>query len=175
MQKIYILQMHSRTLPANIIKFFTGYPYSHITLSLDSDCYTTYSFGRRKVHSIINSGFITERQDGPFFSYFNKTVCRIFEIEISDEKYERLKAELAVMVEDPYKYRYDMIGIVPRLMGIAFTRKNRFVCSNFVADMLERSDICQFDKPACLIKPRDFESIENIKEIYTGPYKQFVG
>lgn len=175
MQSIYLIQMHSNTLPAKIIKAFTGYPYSHVGLSLERSCDVIYSFGRRKVHSIFNGGFTAEHKDGEFFTCFNKTMCRIFEIKVSDEQYDQLKGRLKEMLESQYDYRYDMIGILPRLFGIPYTRKDRYVCSYFVADMLERFDVHKFDKSTCLIKPEDFEQVQGLNEVYNGFYRQYTG
>ena len=43
MKKIYILLMHTNTIPANLVKFITNYKYSHVALSLDKSCDTLYS------------------------------------------------------------------------------------------------------------------------------------
>lgn len=37
-KKIYIIQMHTHTMPARIIKLATRYEYSHIAISLTADC-----------------------------------------------------------------------------------------------------------------------------------------
>ncbi len=175
MQSIYLILMHSNTLPSKIIKAFTGYPYSHVALSLERNCDVIYSFGRRKVHSILNGGFTAEHKHGAFFTCFNKTVCRIFEIEVTDEQYEQLKGRLDEMLECQHDYRYDMIGILPRLFGIPYTRKDRYVCSYFVADMLERVAVHKFDKSTCFIKPKDFEQLKDLNEVYNGFYRQYTG
>lgn len=44
MKKIYILLMHTNTIPAKIIKFVTRYEYSHVGISLEKNCNTIYSF-----------------------------------------------------------------------------------------------------------------------------------
>ena len=42
--KIYIIQMHTYTIPSRLIKRITNYEYSHIAISLDRNCNTIYSF-----------------------------------------------------------------------------------------------------------------------------------
>lgn len=68
MKKIYIILMHTRTIPAKLIKFATKYEYSHVGLSLEESCEEIYSFGRRKATSIINSGFTVEHKGRRIFS-----------------------------------------------------------------------------------------------------------
>lgn len=64
MKKIYILLMHTKTIPSKIVRFFTRYKYSHVAMSLDKSCEVTYSFGRRKLNSILNGGFNILNKEG---------------------------------------------------------------------------------------------------------------
>ena len=173
MKKIYILLMHTNTIPANLIRFFTRYRYSHVAISFNKECNILYSFGRRKPHSIINAGFTKEYKNGEFFKYFNKTECKIYELEITEEQYEKFNAIIENMKLNEEKYKYDILGIFPRYFGIPVTRENKFVCSYFAAHALEKANICKFNKEACLVKPQDFEEINSLKEIYKGYYNLY--
>lgn len=173
MKKIYILLMHTNTIPAKIIKFATRYKYSHVGISLEKNCNTIYSFGRRKFNSILNAGFCIEYKDGKFFEKFNKTICRIYEVEISDDQYEDVKKLINKMKSNMNDYKYDYLGIVPRFLGIPIILKNKYVCSYFVAALLQKANICKFNKETCFIRPKDFENLEGLKEIYTGKYLSY--
>ena len=50
MKKIYILLMHTYTIPSKIVKIFTNYEYSHVGISLSRECDEIYSFGRKKIN-----------------------------------------------------------------------------------------------------------------------------
>lgn len=169
-KKIYIVLMHTKTIPSKIVKFFTKYKYSHVAISLEKGCKTTYSFGRRKLNSILNGGFSVLQKDGEFFKKFNKTECKIYEIEVTEEQYRKVSEIIEKMIKEQEKYKYDFIGIIPRFFGIPITIKNRYVCSYFVAEVLEKANILKFNKPTCLIKPKDFENIKIFKKIYEGKY-----
>ena len=43
-------------------------------------------------------------------------------------------------------YKYDFVGLILRYMKLPVTFKNRYVCSYFVAKLLDDYDICVFDK-----------------------------
>ena len=88
MKKIYILLMHTHTIPAKIIKTVTNYEYSHVGICLDKDCSAIYSFGRRHLHFIFDAGFLIEYKDGDFFKTFNKTKCKIYEVKVTDKQYD---------------------------------------------------------------------------------------
>ena len=170
MRKIYILLMHTNTIPSKLVKYFTRYKYSHVAISLTEDCYTTYSFGRRSLYNILNGGLSIQNKDGKFFGKFNKTTCKIYELEVTEEQYESVKEKLQYMEKNIDNYKYDFFGIVPRMFGKPVTFKDRFVCSYFVACVLTEANICDFGKDTCLVVPRDFEGIKGFKQIYSGGY-----
>jgi len=72
MKKVYILLMHTNTLPSKFIKLFTRYSYTHVGISLDEDCNTIYSFGRKTLYSFLNGGFVIEGKTGAFLEKFHE-------------------------------------------------------------------------------------------------------
>ena len=170
MKKIYILLMHTNTRPSKFIKLMTWYKYSHVAISLERECSTIYSFGRRNPRSIKNSGFSKQRKDGEFFKIFNKTKCKIYEIEVEENKYNNLKQILENMEANANIYKYYYLGVALRYLYIPMIFKNKYVCSYFVADLLQKAEICNFDKKAYFMKPKDFENIKGLNEIYVGDY-----
>ena len=170
MKKIYVLLMRTKTSTDRFIRFMTKYDYSHVAISLDKSCEDTYSFGRKKPHSILNGGFVKENKDGAFFKVFNDTTCKIYEVETSDEKYEKLKNIIESMEEKKEIYKYDYLGIAYRFFNIPKTYENRYVCSYFVADVLEKSNIYKFEKEPCFIRAEDFDNVKEFNEIYAGKY-----
>jgi len=173
MKKIYVLLMHTNTIPSKLVKFFTRYKYSHVGIALEKDCKTIYSFGRKSLRFIFKAGFSIEDKDGEFFKLFNQTMCKIYEVEITSEQYEKLKEIINEMALNQNDYKYDFIGIIARYFGIPLTFKNKYVCSYFVADVLEKSNIYSFDKKTSLVCPKDFENIFEFKEIYSGDYLKY--
>ena len=170
---IYIVQMHTNTIPANIVKIFTGYKYSHVSLSFEKNCDNTYSFGRRKVNNPLNGGFVKENKYGEFFKKFNKTMCRVFEIEVTKKQYDELRFIINKMEENKERYGYDFIGTFFRFFKIPVTFKNKSVCSIFLAEVLEKTKIYKFNKRLCFVKPEDFENMRNSKLIYEGKYLEY--
>lgn len=173
MNKIYLVLMHTYTIPSRLVRFFTRYEYSHVGISLDKHCEKIYSFGRRNVNSILDGGFIVEHKKGEFFNKFNNTVCKIYEIEVSEEEYKKVNEIINNIELNEEKYKYDFKGIIPRFFGIPITIKDRYVCSYFVADILEKAGIYKFNKKVCFIKPKDFEKLSISNEIYTGKYSLY--
>ena len=170
MKQLYILLISSRSIPDTVIRSITGYKYGHSALSLTRDCKILYSFGRRTVHNIFNGGFTIERQDGLFYTFFNETVCTIYELDVTDEQYMKLHAVLDQMAYRMNTYNYDFLGIVLRYFHLPVSFKKKYVCSSFIARLLTITGIHEFDKPDYYVKPADLRLIPRLREIYTGKY-----
>ncbi len=173
MKKIYIILMHTNTIPARIIRLATRYKYSHVAISFERNCNMTYSFGRKNINSVLDAGFVKEYKNGKFFRKFNKTECKIYEINVTDEQYYNAWHIIKNMEKHKEVYKYDIRGIILRFFGIPLAFKNRYVCSYFVASILQRAKIYKFKKKICCIEPKDFEKVNKLHEIYSGPYKMY--
>lgn len=171
--KIYVIQMHTKTIPSKIIKVMTRYKYSHMAISFNKKCNKLYSFGRKKYNSIFNSGFVCENKNGEFFKKFKDTKCRIFEVEVTKEQYYSLRKIIKDMERHQECFKYDYLGICLRYFKIPVAFKNKYVCSYFVAEMLEEADIHKFNKKTCFIEPKDFEGINDFNLIYSGNYLMY--
>lgn len=170
MKQVYILLMHTHTRVSEVIRFVTRYGYSHVALSFDESCDVLYSFGRREVHSILNGGLSIERREGEFFRVFPNAACIIYRVDVTEEQYDAARRLVGWMEQFQEIYRYDFLGIALRFLGFPVTFTNRYVCSYFVAYVLEYAGIFRFAKPACLVQPKDFYALDGFKEIYRGKY-----
>ena len=170
MKKIYIIQMHTNTIPSRFVSLFTMYKYSHIAISFDKKCDVVYSFGRKTLYGIFNGGFTIEYKNGEFFSKFNDTRCRIYEVSVTNKQYNYLCKTIEYMKDNQDDYKYDFVGIIFRYFGIPITFHNKYVCSYFVAELLKNAKIYEFDKRTCFVEPKDFEKIDIFNLIYTGKY-----
>lgn len=171
--KIYIIQMHTNTVPSRIVKMFTKYEYSHVGIALDKSCDTIYSFGRKKLNNFLNGGFVVQEKQGEFFKKFKDTKCRIYELNVSEKQYNEIEKELFEIEQKKELFKYDFLGIALRLFKIPVTFKNKYVCSHFVAELLENAAVCTFGKKVCFVAPKDFEQIEGANIVYEGKYSGY--
>ena len=174
MKKIYILQMFSNTIPSKIVKTATRYMFTHVALSLNKDCNIIYSFGRKNINNIFSGGFTELKKNGKFYNKFSNTICRIFEYEVSDKQYDQLKYLINKIKDNEEIYKYDCIGIVLRYFKVPVSFKNKFVCSYFIAYLLRKAKIYNFNKKSKWITPSDFENIPGANIIYYGKYKEYI-
>ena len=171
MKKIYLILSHSGTIPSKLVKFYTGFKYSHISIALKRDVKLMYSFGRKKYNNPFYGGFIIEDKNSKFYKKFNKTKCIIMELEIKDSSYRKLVEQLNKYKKNINVYKYDFLGIILNIFNINYKRENYSVCSEFVGKLLENSNIHIFNKKN--IRPKDFFLIPNIKIIYEGLLNEY--
>lgn len=166
---IYILLMHTGTILDRTIRIVTRYPYSHAALSLDNTYNKFYSFGRKKVHNIFYAGLVTYGKEGDFFKAFKNTKVKVLKLKVSRKSYDKLKSILHNYENYADMYKYDIKGLVVRLFkNKDYHREKYYVCTVFVADVLKKAKIYEFDKPIERIKANDFTKIPNIEVVYEG-------
>ena len=166
--KLYLLLLHTGTGASRFVRFFTRFPYSHVAVSTDG-CRTLCSFGRKRVNAFWDGGYTEEAYNGPFFSRYRNTLCRIYETELTEEQ--------AALVQDFLRIcrgqKYDFLGCIPRYMGISCRASGRSVCSIFTADLLNTLGIFPPDKSVTLARPRDFYDLPDFTPVFIGSYADY--
>lgn len=168
MKEVKIILMHSGTIPSIIIKQKTNYEYSHVVIAMDDKYEELYSFGRKHVYNPFDAGLVKNGIYSDFFKKFNKCKCKIYNMTITDEKYNKLREILKDYESKDDVLKYDILGLVFRYFDIYKKRENHYVCTQFVAEALNKSEIYTFNKSPEKVKPQDFEEIPEMKKIYEG-------
>jgi hypothetical protein len=76
-----------------------------------------------------------------------------------------------IYIPDEGDYYSAFFGGIESFYPYIKERKYHYVCSQFVAAVLEMANVYQFDKPSKLVKPNDFNAIPDIAKIYEGKLK----
>lgn len=174
MKSIYVVLMHTGTIPSRGVSIFTRYKYSHVVLSLDTSLTKLYSFGRRTIRNMFNAGLVTYGIESDFFKKFHKTECVIFKVPVSKSEYNKLIKILDEYEEHINVYHYDIKGLIMRIFySDPKVRENYYVCSQFVSDVLIKSGIYDFGKKPSEVRPIDFTKIKKAEKIYEGKLLKF--
>lgn len=166
MRDIYIILSQSGTKVSKFLNFFTKSKYTHVSICLDSDFNTFYSFARRNIKIPIFGGIVEEHPNKGIFSIY-PSECIVYKVEVKDCQYKKIKQNIQKMMKEYDKYTYNFIGILLLQLGIPLKRKYRFVCTQFVAYVLENNNIDIINAPWELAKPQDFRKIK-AKQIFSG-------
>lgn len=174
LREVYIVTTYTGTVLSSVIRNCTKVPYAHVSISLDSSLSPMYAMGRVYPRTPVIAGLVQENISEGLYALKPKTLCRVYSLEITEEQYNRLKSNIDEVWGKRKDYKYDVKGLVRlRINRPKPIKKNRYVCSNFVADLLEDSGIYIFKKPSYMIQPKDFLNNENLKLTYEGLLSEY--
>lgn len=166
MKTIYLLLTCSHTLFSRSIRLLTTAPYTHVALSLDGTCF--YSFGRKNPYLPYPAGFVQEMRPEGYLHHFPHTRCTLLTLSVSEMAYQRLEIRLAQMIASEKYYRYNLLGALLCGLGIAYARRRRYFCSEFVGDLLTKSEAALLPKLPSLMQPMDYAFLPGVQVQYTG-------
>lgn len=168
MRSIYILLTRSKTIASRMIHMVTEAPYTHSSLSFGDDLEQLYSFGRKYTHLPLPAGLRIESLDKGFFKAYSDIPCTLYEYRIPADAYDRAKAIVDDMIGEQSRYRYSMLGLLYCRMGWDIDRGDKYFCSEFIAEVLEKSGAMPLPKVPRLIKPIDFAHLPGAIRHYEG-------
>jgi len=172
-RNIYLLLSYTGSIVSNLIKRFSDLEYSHISIGIDDTFKTFYSFGRIMEWNPIIAGFVQEDVKDGVYTRFDNAKYALYKLEISQEQYSELIAELLYFEKNKKVFRYNFAGLLSAKAGISLDRSNAYFCSQFAARVFEKADIYKFDKKRGLISPMDFTEIPEINLISSGELNEF--
>lgn len=173
MKKIYIVSTYTGTVLAHLIRTITRKPYSHISISLDDSLETMYAFGRINPKNPLIAGFVEEGVNKGLYEIKKNTICRVYSMEIDEDKYERLQKNIARVKSIKALYNYDLISLIAIPLGVNRKPQFGYVCSTFAADMLKKSGIELLNKPYNYVQPNDFYNLNGLTLEYEGLLRDY--
>lgn len=123
--------------------------FTHASLSLEDKPEEYYSFNRR--------GFCIETAEKCLRHGVEKSLC--YEMEVTEEVFQALRRRIEIMRRNRERYSYSVLSMFMALLRIPYQRKQRYVCSTFVAEMLHRSGAMKFHRQPSIIVPNDFPAL----------------
>ncbi len=168
---IYIVVTRTNTIPSRAIRIYTGCPYNHVSLSIDSRLEDMVSFGRLYPSMPMPGGFVHEGKNKGFFRRFRDTHCRVYSKKIGEWEYQKFLHLLHKIENRSCKFNH--LGLLTLIAGIPLERKNAYFCSQFCGKMLNESGIHHFHKPFGLLQPADFCDLNGFTLLYEGPLHAF--
>ncbi|MDF2543162.1 MAG: hypothetical protein K0S47_2880 [Herbinix sp.] len=172
-KNIYIVLTQTQTYPARMIHLYTSEPYAHASIAFDEDLEEMYSFARRGIRNPFNAGFVEEDINNGIFGKYTSTTCNVYQLKITEKQYIRLREEISIFKNNKDDYSYNFLGLLGAALNIPIQKKQRYFCSQFVAYILERSDIKIFNKSYTMVKPRDIRLNPRLKSIYRGRLSEY--
>ncbi len=168
MRKIYIVTTYTGTLLSYLIKNISNTPYAHVSISLNKYLDPMYSFGRLNPKTPIFAGFVEENINEGLYAIRTNTMCRVYSLEVTETQYNMLKENIMNVSKNRKSYDYDVKALVYLSINRPREKSNKYVCSHFVADMLQKSGINLLNKNSYEVRPNDFYNLDGCILEYEG-------
>ncbi|MBQ8556092.1 MAG: hypothetical protein IJ438_09515 [Clostridia bacterium] len=126
--------------------FINGGGYTHASLALDYQAETMYSFNFK--------GFCRETMARHRRRGVRESVS--YTLAIPDAAYDSLVWRIRKFERRRRQYRYTKLGVLMCLLRIPFVQRNRYFCSQFVAEALSSSGALRLRKHPALYLPNHF-------------------
>lgn len=153
MHSLNVIVSKTSTRTGEMIRKVIGGKYNHCSFFVNEDVNTVYGFSR-KYRDLWFTGCFTE--ENPL--YYDE--CEIYRISIIDEQYEALIARIEKMKE--YVKMYDYVAAALISVNIPKESERHYICSTFVADLIEKFTDVNLSKTPHLYKPMDiYELMES--------------
>ena len=165
---IYIVLSSTDTVLGKVIQKKLGVSYNHCSLSLDENLERIYSFGRKTYWHMFSAGFVHESKSSGFYKHYEKTRILVMKISVTSHQWFQIQKELSLFIATSHQYSYSLIGLIYCELGMPIKRKNKYFCSQFVTEVLNRSGLSLFEKPETLIRPHDYLQLSQMKIVYRG-------
>lgn len=165
---VYLIFSKTGTLISTILSAALRHKYSHISISLDPSLNKMYSFGRLKLNNPLIGGLVEENIHAGIFKKFTYSQCLIYRLKVSPEQYNLLKKELDYFLNEKDKYKYNFLGVFTAYWDKPFEKDYYYFCSQFVSELLIKSNIYINPKPSATTTPIDLLNIANMEFVYEG-------
>lgn len=165
-KKIYVLMTRYPGYNAKFLAWCTRFPYTHTSVGFEDDMDTFYTF--------VSKGFLVEsirkyeKPDRPSFP------CALYEISVPEKTYNNVKALVMTYKARKEQLKYSTLGLVCCFLKIPLKRKNKYFCSQFVAEVLQKSKVLRLKKKSTLYFPKDISKHKELKLIFIGNHLSFV-
>lgn len=169
---IYVVLSSTDTNIARAIRVLTRMPYSHASVTDDPSLHRLYSFCRNYSMIPLPATFNTEFIGEGTFGRFENIPCEIYEILLSEADYQQFQLIIAHFKDCRKDFSYSLMGLLRVKMQIEKELRTKFVCSQFVAYVLDRCSVT-LPKPPSIAAPEDLRHIPEARLIYRGELNRY--
>ena len=160
LKPIYIILQSGIEWHSKVIKAATFSKYTHAAISLDSSMENIYSFG---VKQLDRTKGLYDRLGGltkeNIHKYDKGTFVSIYTFFVKNKTYEILKKNLDYFIEHSKETLYAYENLLALVFRIPRTNKKRFICSQFVDNILKLSNIDLSKRNSVFVSPGDIDRL----------------
>ena len=164
---VYVIFSSTQYMIAKFIRSLTHHRYNHVSISLDGNLQTLYSFARRYEDTPFCGGFVVETPE----RYIRRNIAasvQICAIPVTDEVHAAIRAHLQAYETEAQDYIYNYIGALTFLFRRRVALERCHTCVDFATEIISMT--------GAGISPDRFYSIRGLArnlaryKVYEGHY-----
>ncbi len=129
-KKLYIMISKTDTGIGNLIRKVTGYPYNHVSMTLDENFHRWVSFARFHRDTPLYGGFIVEPAER-FLAKGHTIDIRIFALDLAPSRYEELRKLFSKAGTPDNGYIYNYLELLTLSAGLHCPIRDAYSCLGF--------------------------------------------
>jgi len=173
MKYLYIMISKTETGVGRLLRRFGDLNYNHVSLSLDEELTSLYSFARSERYGFLTGSIVHETTDRYLAGSQEDVQIEIFRIPVSDQAYQEV-CELVHEVLNDKEYMYNLISVVAYPLFKGFSTYKAYSCMEFVLAMLEPTKVMDLEEPLYSYRPDDLETMLKEYVHYKGNLLEYV-
>lgn len=163
---VFVFLTYTDTKMAKLIKDFTHDPYTHSSLSFDTNLDNMLSFDAR--------GFIKENiHTDVYKKKLNDVKYSLYMYMASDKEYRSMHSFIDELNEHKKKLHYNVLGLTNFIFGRGSEREDRFFCSEFVSACIQAGNEGLIKTKSYLTTPYMLAKNKNFQFIKRGTLKNY--
>lgn len=164
---VYIVLVYTGTWLAHITRYYFNDVYTHAALALNKDLKELYATDFRKDSFLVED--IKTCLKGAPDSTFS-----VYQVNVPVDVFNNLKNRIEDLKNNVVKVNYNKWGIIGLALNTPLGKANSYLCSEFIAKMLEISGYPLYKRtPLSLIRPYDYVRNRKLKLFFKGKLKDY--
>lgn len=164
---VYVALIYEPGFVAKFIKFWTGYPYSHVTFSFDEKLEKNHAFSRKKESTPLVAGYVLENKNHYTLGKDVNINTIIYKIPVTNEEYKNIKEYIDEISKDK-EYLYNYLSMITLAVIKGFRVYKSMHCTEFVAKILTMISSVKMSKKWYKYLPKDFDNDLKQYTIFNG-------
>lgn len=128
--KLYVMITKTDTGIGKLIRQVTGYPYNHVSMTLDESFRRWVSFARFHRDTALYGGYITEPAER-FLAKGETVDIRIFAMDLTPTRYEELRELFSKAGTPDSGYIYNYLELLTLSLGLPCPIRDAYSCLGF--------------------------------------------
>ena len=128
--KLYVMISKTDTGIGGLIRKITGFPYNHVSMTLDPTFRTWVSFARFIHDTPMYGGFLTETAER-FLAKGQDVDVHIFALDLIPQRFKELKELFSKAGHECTDYIYNYFELLTLVFGIQFPIRGAYTCLGF--------------------------------------------